>query len=118
MMHSITVLSYERMYALQLQAKRNPPFLLLFRYLVTIIRKYHWAVVVHSFDPITQEAEAGGSQGQPGLQSKFQDSQGYTEKSCLETNKTEGVGGEEGGREGEGEEGERYIDRYIDRIDT
>jgi hypothetical protein len=26
-------------------------------------------------------------QGQPGLQSEFQDSQGYTEKSCLE-NKT------------------------------
>jgi hypothetical protein len=25
--------------------------------------------------------------GQPGLQSKFQDSQGYTEKPCLETNK-------------------------------
>jgi hypothetical protein len=28
-------------------------------------------------------------QGQPGLQSEFQDSQGYTEKPCLETqNKT------------------------------
>ena len=25
--------------------------------------------------------------GQPGLQSKFQDSQGYTEKPCFETNK-------------------------------
>jgi hypothetical protein len=25
--------------------------------------------------------------GQPGLQSKFQDSQGYTEKPCLKTNK-------------------------------
>jgi hypothetical protein len=25
--------------------------------------------------------------GQPGLQSKFQDSQGYTEKPCLEKNK-------------------------------
>jgi hypothetical protein len=25
--------------------------------------------------------------GQPGLQSEFQDSQGYTEKPCLETNK-------------------------------
>jgi hypothetical protein len=35
----------------------------------------------------TQEAEAGGSlwvQGQSGLQSEFQDSQGYTEKPCLE----------------------------------
>jgi hypothetical protein len=26
--------------------------------------------------------------GQPGLQSEFQDSQGYTEKPCLEKNKT------------------------------
>jgi hypothetical protein len=26
-------------------------------------------------------------QGQPGLQSEFQDSQGYTEKPCLKTNK-------------------------------
>ena len=32
----------------------------------------------------TQEAEAGGTRGQPGLQSEFQDSQGYTEKPCLE----------------------------------
>jgi hypothetical protein len=34
------------------------------------------------------EAEAGRSlsefRGQPGLQSEFQDSQGYTEKPCLE----------------------------------
>jgi hypothetical protein len=36
--------------------------------------------------------------GQPGLQSVFQDSQGYTEKPCL----AEGEGGGEG--EGEGEE--------------
>jgi hypothetical protein len=28
-------------------------------------------------------AKAGGSEGQPGLQSKFQDSQGYPEKACL-----------------------------------
>jgi hypothetical protein len=28
-------------------------------------------------------------QGQPGLQSEFQDSQGYTEKPCLETEKKE-----------------------------
>jgi hypothetical protein len=27
-------------------------------------------------------------QGQPGLQSEFQDSQGYTEKPCLEKQKT------------------------------
>jgi hypothetical protein len=38
-------------------------------------------MVVHTFNPSTREAEAGGSlgiQGQPGLQSKFQDSQSYT----------------------------------------
>jgi hypothetical protein len=42
-------------------------------------------MVVHAFNPSTQEAEAGGSlsSGQPGLQSEFQDSQGYTEKPCL-----------------------------------
>jgi hypothetical protein len=45
-------------------------------------------VVVHAFNPSTQEAEAGGVWGQPGLQSEFQDSQGYTERSCLkQTNK-------------------------------
>jgi hypothetical protein len=46
-----------------------------------------WAMVVHAFNPSTWEAEAGGSlwvRGQPGLQSEFQDSQGYTEKHCLE----------------------------------
>jgi hypothetical protein len=40
-------------------------------------------VVVHAFDPNTQEAEASGSLwcgSQPGLQSKFQDSQSYKEK--------------------------------------
>jgi hypothetical protein len=35
------------------------------------------AVVPRIFNPSTQEAEAVG---QPGLQSEFQDSQGYTEK--------------------------------------
>ena len=42
-------------------------------------------VVVHIFNPSTQETEAGGSlwvQGQPGLQSELLDSQGYAEKSC------------------------------------
>jgi hypothetical protein len=29
-----------------------------------------------------------GGRGQPGLQNEFQDSQGYTEKPCLEKNKT------------------------------
>ena len=50
-------------------------------------RKKSWAVVAHSFNPSTWEAEASPSlciQGQPGLQSKFQDNQGYTEKPCLE----------------------------------
>jgi hypothetical protein len=39
-------------------------------------------VVAHAFNPSTREAEAGGflSSGQTGLQSEFQDSQGYTEK--------------------------------------
>jgi hypothetical protein len=44
-------------------------------------------LVAHAFNPSTWEAEAGGflsSRDQPGLQSEFQDSQGYTEKPCLE----------------------------------
>jgi hypothetical protein len=43
-------------------------------------------VVAHTFNPSTWEAEAGGflSSRPAGLQSKFQDSQGYTEKPCLE----------------------------------
>ena len=36
------------------------------------------AVVAHTFNPSTREAEVD-----PGLQSEFQDSQSYTEKSCL-----------------------------------
>ena len=38
--------------------------------------------MAHTFDPSTQELMAGRSlsQGQSGLQSKFQPSQGYTEK--------------------------------------
>jgi len=35
-----------------------------------------WAVVIHAFISSTEEAEAG-------LQNEFQDSQGYTKKSCL-----------------------------------
>ena len=49
-------------------------------------------MVAHTFNPSTWEAGAGESllsQGQPGLQSEFQDSQGYTEKPYLEKqNKT------------------------------
>jgi hypothetical protein len=44
-------------------------------------------VVADTFNPSTQEAEAGRSlwvQSQPGLQSEFQDSQGFnTKKACL-----------------------------------
>jgi hypothetical protein len=48
-------------------------------------------MVALAFNPSTREAEAGGSlldQGQPGLQSEFQDSQSYTEKPCLGKPKT------------------------------
>jgi hypothetical protein len=38
-------------------------------------------VVAHAFNPSTWEAESGGFL--PGLQSEFQDSQGYIEKPCL-----------------------------------
>jgi hypothetical protein len=46
------------------------------------------AVVAHAFNPSTREAEAGDFwvRGQHGLQSEFQDSQGYTEKPCLKKN--------------------------------
>ena len=41
-------------------------------------------VVTYTFNPSTQETEAGGSlhSGQPGLQSELQNNQGYTEKPC------------------------------------
>jgi hypothetical protein len=45
-------------------------------------------VMAHTFNPNTWEAEVGRFRGQPGLQSEFQDSQGYTEKLCLKTPKT------------------------------
>jgi hypothetical protein len=50
------------------------------------LRLFLPGVVVHAFNPSTREAEAGDFwvPGQPGLQSEFQDSQGYTEKPCLE----------------------------------
>ena len=46
-------------------------------------------MLVHAFNSSTREAEAGGflSSRQPGLQSEFQDSQGYTEKPYLEKQK-------------------------------
>jgi hypothetical protein len=47
-------------------------------------------VVAHTFNPSTREAEAGGFLSlRPAWSTKFQDSQGYTEKPCLEKqNKT------------------------------
>jgi hypothetical protein len=44
--------------------------------------------VAHAFNPSTWKAEAGGIRGQPGLQSEFQDSQGYTEEPCLKKTTT------------------------------
>ena len=41
--------------------------------------------MAHAFNPSTWEAEAGGFLSS-GLQSEFQDSQGYTEKSYLKKN--------------------------------
>jgi hypothetical protein len=46
---------------------------------------------VHTFNPSTRKAEAGGSlgvQGLPGLQSKFQDNQDYTEMLPRKTQNT------------------------------
>jgi hypothetical protein len=47
-------------------------------------------VVAHTFNRTTWETEAGRflSLSQPGRQSEFQDSQGYTEKPCLKKSKT------------------------------
>ena len=52
-----------------------------------------WVVVVHVFNPSTQEAGAGRSlwvRDQSGLQGEFQDSQSYyTKKPCLEERERE-----------------------------
>ena len=42
-------------------------------------------MVAHAFNPSTREVEQADFwvRGQPGLQSEYQDSQGYTEKPCL-----------------------------------
>ena len=49
-------------------------------------RKDSWAVVAHAFKPSTWEARQADFcvRGQPGLQNELQDSQGYTEKPCIE----------------------------------
>jgi hypothetical protein len=47
-------------------------------------------VVAHPFNPSTWEAKRQEDfwvRGQPDLQNEFQDSQGYTEKPCLEKQK-------------------------------
>jgi hypothetical protein len=56
------------------------------------IINYELGMVAHAFHPSTWEAEAGRYLSlrpifDSGLQSKFQDSQGYTEKLCLEKQK-------------------------------
>jgi hypothetical protein len=61
-------------------------------------------MVVCAFNPSTQETEAGGSlwvQGQLGLQSEFQDSQGYMYRDPVLKN--QGGGGVEGKILGSGE---------------
>lgn len=40
---------------------------------------------MHTFNPITGKAEAGGVPGQPGLHSEFQDRKDYVERPCLKT---------------------------------
>jgi hypothetical protein len=53
------------------------------------------AVVVHAFTPSTDRRQRQADlwvEGQPGLQSKFQDSQGYTEKPCLRKTRERGGG--------------------------
>ena len=48
-----------------------------------------WAVVAHALIPALgrQRQVDFWVQGHPGLQSEFQDSQGYTEKPCLQKTK-------------------------------
>ena len=48
-------------------------------------KKIKPGVVAHAFNSSTQEAEAGGFlSSRPAWSTEFQDSQGYTEKPCLE----------------------------------
>ena len=58
-------------------------------------------MVVHTFGPRTQEAEADESlSSRPAWSTEFQDSQGYTEKPCLKKDKNKrGGGGAEKGEE-------------------
>jgi hypothetical protein len=50
-----------------------------------IFKRYLLGVVVHTFNTSTWEAESGGFlNSRPAWSTEFQDSQGYTEKPCLE----------------------------------
>lgn len=64
-------------------------------------------MIIHTFNPKTQEAEKGISVnwGQSGLHSKFQTSQDYTVENLSKKQRDRGRG--EGGGRGEGERGER-----------
>jgi hypothetical protein len=84
-------------------------------------------VTVHTFNPRTWEAEAGGSlwvQGQPGLQNEFQDRQGYTEKQSPKKEKQEKEKKkkekekekERGGGERRGEKRKAFIHWFISII--
>jgi hypothetical protein len=58
-------------------------------YLVDKVRTqiYGWALVAHTFNPSTWEAEAGGFLSLRPAWSTNQDSQGYTEKLCFKKKK-------------------------------
>jgi hypothetical protein len=51
--------------------------------------KFSWAVVAYPLIPALRRQRQADfwARGQPGLQSEFQDSQGYTEKPCLKKTK-------------------------------
>ena len=73
---------------------RGSKLLSLFIKTVKIVSEPGEVEVVHAFTPTTREAEAGeslGVQGQPGLQSEFQDSKGYTEKRSRKPKKKKNV---------------------------
>ena len=55
-------------------------------------------------------------QGQPGLQSEFQDRQGYTEKPCLKKRKKDRKDGRNKGRKEGRKEGERERERERKRL--
>ena len=50
-------------------------------------KKDSWAVVAHALVPALGRQRRAALLGQPGLQSEFQDSQGYREKPCHKKNR-------------------------------